>query len=55
MTFSLRNNDTTFVNKMIDEKERNKRVKDRKKLTFSLKRKLNYMDSTYMETNYTEE
>ena len=56
MTFSLRNKDITFA-KQNDRWKREEQKSDKMrigKLTFSLKRKLNYMDSTYMETNYTE-
>ena len=56
MTFSLRNKDTTFAkqnDRWKKEEQKSDKNEDRK-IDFFFEEKLNYMDSIYMETNYTE-
>ena len=56
MIFSLRNKDTTFAKQ--NDKWKGKEQKSDKirigKIDFFFEEKLNYMDSTYMENDYTE-
>ena len=57
MTFSLRNKDTTFAkqnDRWKGEEQKSDKIRIGKKIDFFFEEKLNYMDSTYMETNYTE-